>query len=92
MFLALQLNRRHRAALFVTLIAAGAFLLSGESVKSALGVVLLGVAFAWAFGSSDRFVHILFLACGALIIVVTLTYDCNSHRRGKTISRGSRQV
>jgi hypothetical protein len=80
MTLALKLNRRHKAALFVTLVAAGTGLVLGASMKIGLGIILLGVAFAWAFGSDSRSVHRLFLACGLLIVIGSLVYDCHAHR------------
>ena len=44
-------NRRHKAILFVTLVASGCALLLGAELKEALGSMMLGVAFAWAIGS-----------------------------------------
>jgi uncharacterized membrane protein YwaF len=44
-------NRRHKAILFVTLVASGCALLLGAELKEALGSTMLGVAFAWAIGS-----------------------------------------
>jgi hypothetical protein len=79
MTLALKLNRRHKAALFVTLVAAGASLVSGDAMKIGLGIVLLGVAFAWAFGSDSRVEHFLFLVCGLLIVIATLIHDWREH-------------
>jgi hypothetical protein len=75
MAIALRLNRRHKAALFVTLVLAGASLVSGDAMKIGLGIILLGVAFTWAFGSDSRVVHRLFLACGLLIVIGSLMYD-----------------
>jgi uncharacterized membrane protein len=62
------LNRRHKVALFLTLLAAGASLVLNMSAKQTAGVVLLGLAFAWAFGSNSRAVHVLFIALGVLLI------------------------
>jgi hypothetical protein len=85
--LALRLNRRHKAALFVTLVAAGTGLVSGDTIKTTLGVVLLGMAFAWAFGSDSRVVHRLFLACGLLIVIGTLMYVWHFHREKARLYR-----
>jgi hypothetical protein len=87
MTLALRLNRRHKAALFVILVAAGASLVSGDAMKIGLGIILLGVAFAWAFGSDSRVVHSLFLACGLLIVIGTLMYDWHVHREKARLYR-----
>ena len=45
------MNRRHKAILFVTLLATGSALLAGIELKTALGVLILGAAFAWSAGS-----------------------------------------
>ena len=45
------MNRRHKTILFVTLLATGSALLAGIELKTALGMLILGVAFAWAAGS-----------------------------------------
>ena len=49
--LAVTLNRRHKAILFVTLVVSGCALLLGAELKETLGFIMLGVAFAWAIGS-----------------------------------------
>jgi len=45
------LNRRHKAILFVTLVISGCSLLLGAEVRETLGLMLLGIALAWAVGS-----------------------------------------
>jgi hypothetical protein len=80
MAIAIRLNRRHKAALFANLIAAGASLVSGANLKTGLGIILLGVAFTWAIGSDSRLVHSLLLACGLLIVIGSLLYDWHAHR------------
>lgn len=60
-----ELNRRHKAGLFLTLILAGIFSLTG-GVGAGVGVLLLGVAMSWLFGSNSRIVHVGFLIVGAL--------------------------
>lgn len=45
------MNRRHTAVLFVSLVLTGSALLAGAEVKQALGMMMLGVALAWAVGS-----------------------------------------
>src|SRR5580700_114194 len=47
----MELNRRHRAILFVTLVLTGSALLIGAELKHSLGMMLLGMALAWALGS-----------------------------------------
>src|SRR5579863_920624 len=44
------LNRRHKALLFLTLVAAGLSLLFGADAKQTAGVVLLGLATTWVLG------------------------------------------
>lgn len=76
----LRLNRRHKTALFLTLLAAGTSLLIGADVKQACGVALLGLAFAWALGSNNRVVHALFIAIGVLLAAGPLPLDWNTHQ------------
>lgn len=47
----MALNRRHKAILFLTLVASGCGLLLGAELKETLGFILLGGACAWAIGS-----------------------------------------
>lgn len=46
-----NMNRRHTAILFVSLVLTGSALLAGAELKEALGMMMLGVALAWAVGS-----------------------------------------
>lgn len=71
----LRLNRRHKVTLFLTLVLAGIGLVSGDTIRTALGVVLLGIGFAWATGSDNRVVHWLFVGSGTLLVMATLVYD-----------------
>jgi hypothetical protein len=70
-----ELNRRHKAILFLTLVAAGVSLVLGAGAKQTAGVTLLGVAFAWAFGSNSRIVHWLFVASGSALLVAPIGFD-----------------
>jgi hypothetical protein len=45
------LNRRHKAGLFLILVAAGLSLFFDASAKQTAGIVLLGLAATWFFGS-----------------------------------------
>jgi hypothetical protein len=45
------LNRRHKAGLFLVLVVAGLSLLFEASAKQTVGIVLLGLAATWFFGS-----------------------------------------
>ena len=72
-----SLNRRHKAGLFLVLVATGLSLFFEASAKQTAGIVLLGVAATWLFGSvSLRTLG--FTACslacavGLLIAVVPL--------------------
>jgi hypothetical protein len=49
--ISLNLNRRHKAVLFLVLVAAGISLVAEASAKQTSGVVLLGLAAAWLLGS-----------------------------------------
>lgn len=75
-----ELNRRHKAALFLTLVAAGVSLVLGADAKQTAGVALLGVAFAWAFGSNSRFVHLLFAVFGLALLAGPLAFHWYSYR------------
>ncbi len=63
-----QLNRRHKAALWLALGLCGLGLLTGSGIKEGIGVLLLGVVFAWALGSNSRLVHSAFIAAGLTIM------------------------
>lgn len=80
MFAEMHLNRRHKSILFLTLLATGISLISDSGIRTAAGIVLLGFAFAWAFGSNSRLVHALFIACGLLLVVGPLLFVWNDHR------------
>jgi len=67
MSLLLNLNRRHKVALFLTVLLAGIAALNGAKMMQVVGILLLGLALAWAFGSDSREVHRLFVALGALL-------------------------
>ena len=75
-----QLNRRHRVALFLTLVATGLTLVLGGTIKETVGAVFLGMAVAWAFGSNSRTVHWLFFASGFLVLVAPLVAAWVDHR------------
>lgn len=45
------LNRRHKAGLFLTGVAAGCGLFLELSAKQAVGITLIGIAFSWLIGS-----------------------------------------
>lgn len=75
-----ELNRRHRVALFLTLVAAGTSLVLEFGPLRFAGVVLIGIAFAWAFGSDNRLVHGAFLFCGLSLVICPMAYlwiDCH---------------
>jgi hypothetical protein len=46
-----MLNRRHKTILFITFVMTGSVLLAGAKLSEALGVLILGIAFAWLIGS-----------------------------------------
>jgi hypothetical protein len=49
----MELNRRHKAILFITLVTTGCALLLDAELKEALGFMMLGAAFAWVIGSDS---------------------------------------
>ena len=76
MTLAVKLNRRHKTALFLTVLAAGFSLLLPEvSAKQTAGILLLGLAFAWVFGSDSRPVHWLFVVLGMALFIGPVGFD-----------------
>jgi hypothetical protein len=72
MILPLNLNRRHKVALFFTLALAGIAALNAAKMMEVVGILLLGLALAWAFGSDSRVVHWLFLSLGLLLTCLTV--------------------
>jgi hypothetical protein len=72
MILPLNLNRRHKVTLFLTVVLAGIAALSGGKMMEVVGILLLGLALAWALGSDSRVVHWLFLSLGALLACGTV--------------------
>jgi len=76
----IRLNRRHKAALFLALVGVGVGLLLGASAKQSLGIALLGMAFAWAFGCDNRPVQWLFVAAGTVLAFAPLTLQWHERR------------
>ncbi len=72
MILPLNLNRRHKVTLFLTVVFAGIAALNSAKMMQVIGILLLGLALAWAFGSDSRVVHWLFLSLGVLLTCLTL--------------------
>lgn len=65
-----MLNRRNKAAMCATAICVGLILLlSDVGFRAILGITLLGMAFSWALGSNNRFVHWLFVVLGFLLLL-----------------------
>ncbi len=75
-----RLNRRHKAALFLALIAVGAGLVLDMGAKQSFGIALLGMAFAWAFGSDSRPVHWLFVVAGTVLAFAPLALQWHERR------------
>jgi hypothetical protein len=64
------LNRRHKAALFATLVCVALLLvLSHTGIRLIVGIALLGMALSWALGSNSRPVHWLFVVVGLVLLV-----------------------
>lgn len=75
----LNLNRRHRAVISLTILASGLGLVAGYGFKISLGVASLGLGLAWAIGSNCQLVHALFLLCGVSLITGPLILDWRNH-------------
>lgn len=65
-----SLNRRHKAGLFLVLVASGLSLLFEASVKQTAGIVLLGTAATWLFGSMS--LRTLGFASSSLVSIIGL--------------------
>lgn len=81
----LNLNSSHKAGLFLVLIAAGGSLLFEASAKQTAGVVLLGLAATWFFGSlAVRTLGLTFslVACcvGLCLAILPIWKDWESYR------------
>ena len=77
------LNRRHKAGLFLVLIATGLSLLFEASAKQTAGVVLLGLAATWLFGSlSLRTLGIIacLLACASGLFIAAYPVEADWER------------
>lgn len=66
--LSLTLNRRHRAGLFLVLVAAGLSLFLEASVKQTAGIALLGLAATWLLGSLS--IRALGILCSLTVFAV----------------------
>jgi hypothetical protein len=64
----------------MTLIAVGVGLLLGAGAKQSLAMTLLGMAFAWAFGSDSRPVHGLFIVAGTVLAFGPLALQWRERR------------
>lgn len=70
-----EVNPRHKAALVLTLLATGASLIVGFDTKQVVGIVLLGLAFAWLLGSNSLLVHSLFVVAGLGLATGPIWWD-----------------
>jgi hypothetical protein len=85
MILPLNLNRRHKVTLFLTVLLAGIAALNGAKMMQVVGILLLGLALAWAFGSDSRVVHWLFLSVGVFLACGTVGLAWLIHQRDTNI-------
>ena len=81
----MKLNWRHKAGLFLTLVAVGCGLFLECSAKQAVGIALLGIAFAWLIGTLTQRTlvvtyAILICAVGLYVAVDPVWSDWNSVR------------
>ena len=82
----MTLNWRHKAGLFLTLVAVGCGLFLECSAKQAVGVALIGIAFTWLVGSlTPRTLvvtfEILLCAVGLYVATAPVWSDWNSTQR-----------
>jgi hypothetical protein len=82
----MTLNWRHKAGLFLTLVAMGCGLFLELSTKQAVGIALLGIAFSWLIGSLPTLAlattfTILLCAFGLYVAVAPAWSDWNSTRK-----------
>jgi len=87
----LVLNRRHKVGLFLVLIATGTSLLFEASAKQTAGVMLLGLAATWFFGSlAPRTLGLILssMACcvGLCLATLPIWKDWESYRRASAIN------
>jgi hypothetical protein len=75
-----RLNRRHKGVIFIALMGAGVSLVAGASLGNGLGVILLGIAFAWVVGSDYRSVHVALLLSGIIAAFAPVLTDWYQHR------------
>jgi hypothetical protein len=75
-----NLNKRHKVALFLTLLAAGTSLVLGVAAKQTAGIVLFGIAFAWALGSNNPPVHVSFIVLGLFLAMGPVVRDWYGQR------------
>jgi len=80
MFQNAKLNRRHKAVIFLTVLAVGVCLILGKGLRVASGVALLGLAIGWLFGSNSKVVHALFVMAGLLCLIGPPAFDRQDHR------------
>ncbi len=75
-----SLNRRHKASLFLALVTVGVGLVVGAGAKQSLGIALLGIAFAWVFGTDSRPLHWLFVVAGTVLVFAPLALQWHERR------------
>jgi hypothetical protein len=80
-----ELNQRHKAGLFLTLVAVGILQVAGLSLHATFGAILLGLAFSLALGSNKRMVHVLFVICGLLLMAKPAVSVWKAHRERVSI-------
>jgi hypothetical protein len=73
-------NRRHKAAILLTLLAAGTSLIVDLETKQVVGIVLLGLAFAWLFGSNNPLAHSVLIVAGLSLTATPLWRDWHEYR------------
>jgi hypothetical protein len=75
----MSLNGRHKIGLFITATAAGISLLAGSSLREAAGVVVIGLALAWALGASNRALHACLATAGLILLLEPLVAAIIGH-------------
>jgi hypothetical protein len=83
--MALRFNLRHKALLFLTLLAAGLTLFLGAGVEKAAGVTLFGVAAAWLIGGLSLWTlwltfNVLVILAGGCVAALPVRGDWQAYR------------
>jgi hypothetical protein len=74
-----SVSNRHKIGLFLTTIVVGLCLILGSTLREAAGVVIIGLALTWAFGSSSRMLRYCIGGLGVLGFIAPLVVALTDH-------------